>query len=129
MLLFELLIRDLPTIRTHLGPPVWNRENADKFFGKYAGGANGGFPFITTGKYAVEIPREYTDARDLFSPDLILNTSLGKHVRLSLENGFTVAEGSECWQEEFAPFIAGFLKRASPLIRTRQKKNGGNRQD
>jgi len=127
MLLFELLIAELPAIRTHLGPPVWNRENAEKFFEKYAGGANGGLPYITTGKYAVEVPREYPYARDLFSPHLILNTSLGKHVRQSLAEGFEVAEGADCWREEFAPFIGSYLKRASPLIRTRQKKNGGKK--
>jgi len=127
MLLFELLVHDLPAIRTHLGPPVWNRENAEKFFEKYGSGANGGMPYITNGKYAVEVPREYADARTLFSPSAILNTSLGKHVRQSLEQGFDVAEGADCWQEEFAPFIAGFLKRASPLVKTRRKRNGGKK--
>jgi len=127
MLLFELLVRKLPAVRTHLGPPVWNRENAEKFFEKYAGGANGGHPYITTGRYAVEIPREYTDAKDLFSPPLILKTSLGRHVRQSLEQGFVVAEGADCWQEEFAPFIGGFLTRASPLVKTLQRKDGGKK--
>jgi len=124
MLLFELLIRSLPAIQTHMGPPLWNRENAEKFFAKYAGGENGGMPYITTGKYAVEVPRKYSDAKDLFSTEAVLSTSLGKHIRKSIEDGYAVLEGEDCWEEEFAPFIGGFLKRASPLIRTRQKKNG-----
>jgi tRNA nucleotidyltransferase (CCA-adding enzyme) len=119
MFLFELLIRELPAIRTHMGPPVWNRENADKFFEKYAGDRSGGLPYITAGRYAVEVPREYTDAGRMLSSGAILTTSLGKHVRQSLEAGFTVAEGADCYQPEFLPFIAGFLHRASPLARLR----------
>ncbi len=43
--------------------------------------------------------------------------SLGKHIRQSLELGWTLHEGAECWQEEFAPFIAEFFDRRSPLVR------------
>lgn len=122
MFLFELLIRELPAIRTHIGPPVWNRENADRFFEKYAGGKRGGLPYISAGRYAVEIPREYTDAKSLLTSGAILNTSLGKHVRKSLEDGYAVAEGPDCWQEEFAPFIASFLNRSSPLAQMIQDR-------
>ena len=35
MLLFELLVKELPRIRQHAGPPIWNRENAEKFRDKH----------------------------------------------------------------------------------------------
>ncbi len=120
--LFELLIKELPAVRIHAGPPLWNRENADKFFEKYAGGQNGGLPFISAGKYAVEVPREYPDAKNLLSSGAILGTSLGKHVRQSLEKGFSVAEGADCYEPEFASFIKRFFDRSSPLARVIRKK-------
>ena len=119
--LFELLVKDLSAIRTHAGPPLWNKENADKFFEKYAGGENGGLPFISAGKYAVEVAREYPDARSLLSSGAILGTSLGKHVRQSLEAGFSVAEGADCYKPEFAVFIARFFDRSSPLTQVLRK--------
>jgi tRNA nucleotidyltransferase (CCA-adding enzyme) len=115
--LFELLVKELPAIRTHTGPPLWNKENADRFFEKYAVGQNGHFPYISEGKYAVEVAREYMDAKTLLSSGAILGTSLGKHVRQSLEAGFSVAEGSDCYSPEFASFIKRFFDRSSPLAR------------
>ena len=115
--LFELLIAVLPKIRIHTGPPLWNRENADKFFEKYAGGQNGGLPFISAGKYSVEVSREYADAKTLLSSGAILGTSLGKHVRQSLEKEFSVSEGADCFDPEFAAFIRRFFERSSPLAR------------
>jgi len=46
--------------------------------------------------------------------------SLGKHVRQSLENGWEVHAGADCWQEAFAAFIRGFFERYSPLTRIRK---------
>jgi tRNA nucleotidyltransferase (CCA-adding enzyme) len=115
--LFELLVKELPAIRTHVGPPLWNKENADRFFEKYSKGQNGHFPYISEGKYAVEVPREYPDAKTILTSGAILGTSLGKHVRQSLEAGFSVAEGAECYKPEFASFIKRFFDRSSPLAR------------
>lgn len=117
MFLFELLVQELPLIRMHGGPPLWNRENADKFFEKYAGGQCGGLPYISDGKYAVEIPREYPDARSLLTSGAILTTSLGKHVRQSLEKGYSVTEGACCYNPAFSSFIRRFFDRSSPLVR------------
>jgi tRNA nucleotidyltransferase (CCA-adding enzyme) len=121
LFLFELLIRDLPLIRTHTGPPLWNRENADKFFEKYAGGQCGGLPFISEGKYAVEVKREFPDAKSLLTSGIILKTSLGKHVRQSLEKSYTVSEGVDCYSPAFAAFIRRFFDRSSPLARVKRK--------
>ena len=118
--LFELLVADLPKIRTHVGPPVWNRINAQKFREKHIISSLPG-PYIRNGRYEMEVFREFTKARDLLSSDSLLQVSLGKHVRQSLEQGWHVGEGAECWHEEFVPFIAAFFRRGSPLIRVRRK--------
>jgi len=120
MLLFELLVAALPKIRLHAGPPVWNRQNADKFREKYISAGSAG-PFITEGRYEVEVPREFTCAKDMFASQELLNVSLGKHVRQSLEKGWDVAEGPDCWQELFSPFIAAFFSRCSPFTRIRRR--------
>lgn len=117
MFLFELLVAELPAIRKHIGPPVWNRENAGKFLEKYISGKNGGLPYISNGRYEVEVLREYPDAGSILTSGAFLNASLGKHVRQSLDTGFSVTTDENCWKPEFAEFMAGFFDRASPLVR------------
>jgi tRNA nucleotidyltransferase (CCA-adding enzyme) len=63
------------------------------------------------------VPREYKTARSLLSSEPLLSVSLGKHIRQSLELGWSIHEGAECWKEEFAPFIAEFFDQSSPLAR------------
>jgi tRNA nucleotidyltransferase (CCA-adding enzyme) len=118
--LFELLVADLPKIRTHVGPPVWNRVNAEKFREKHIVSSLPG-PYIRNGHYEMEVFRDYTRARDLLASESLLQVSLGRHVRQSLSHGWHVDEGADCWHEEFVPFIAAFFRRGSPLIRVRRK--------
>jgi len=120
LFLFELLVADLPKIRTHVGPPVWNRVNAEKFREKHIVSSLPG-PYIKNGHYEMEVFREFTNARTMLSSENLLQVSLGKHVRLSLAEGWQVDEGAECWQPEFQSFIAAFFRRGSPLIRVRRK--------
>ena len=120
--LFELMVEELPAIRRHDGPPLWNPVNADKFREKHLAERASG-PFIEDGRYEVELPREYTSPQSLLSSrEILVNAGHGKHVRQSLETGWTVLEGADCWQEEFAPFIAAFFDRCSPLVRILRKR-------
>ncbi len=129
MLLFELLVDELPAVRRHSGPPVWNRVNAGKFVEKYLDTEGAGFfsgPFIEDGIYIVEIRRSYIRATDLLHSDQVLQVALGKHVKQSLELARQVNRGIECYQEEFAPFISDFLQKSSPSVRIErnEKKSG-----
>lgn len=125
MLLFELLVDTLPSVRRHVGPPLWSVENADKFREKYESGSLAG-PFIEDGLYIVEIPRRFVRAADLLADRDVIAMGLGRHVRQAMEQGWRVCEGEDCWQEEFAGFLSGFLARASPLMRVkaREKRAG-----
>jgi tRNA nucleotidyltransferase (CCA-adding enzyme) len=123
MMVFELLVDRIPPVRRHAGPPVWERENALKFLRKerlrlYAG------PFIEDGIYVVEIPRRYTRAGTLLASAEILETGLGKHVRLSLEEGWETRQGIDCWEESFSAFLGSFLQKQSPLTRIRKQEAG-----
>lgn len=122
MFLFELLVEELPSIRRHAGPPLWNSVNADKFRQKHLAERTAG-PYIEEGRYEMEVPREYSTPKSLLaSLEIIQSASHGKHVRQSLESGWTLREGADCWQQEFAPFIAAFFDRCSPLVRILRKR-------
>jgi len=116
MILVELLTDDLPAIRTHAGPPVWNRVNAEKFCTKHLSSPLPG-PFISGGRYETEVPREFRHAGDLLRSDGMQQVSHGKHIRLAMDNGWQVNEGADCWSPAFSAFIAGFFNRRSPLVR------------
>ncbi|MDD1697488.1 MAG: CCA tRNA nucleotidyltransferase [Methanoregula sp.] len=120
MILLELLVGDLPAIRRHIGPPLWNHINAEKFREKHLE-EHQSHPFIEEGRYVIDVPREFKTAKSLLSSGAFMSASLGKHVRQSLEQGWIFHEGPECWKEEFAPFIAEFFDRSSPLAQIRWK--------
>jgi tRNA nucleotidyltransferase (CCA-adding enzyme) len=119
--LFELLVNELPVVRSHPGPPVWNRLNAEKFRAKHIDSSLPG-PFIINGRYETEVQREFRKPGELLKSPSLLQVGHGKHVRESLGAGWHVHEGKECHLPEFAPFIAGFFSRRSPLVRILQEK-------
>lgn len=121
MLLFELLVDTLPAVRYHAGPPVTSPLHAERFVQKYlhsdtifAG------PFISDGRYGVELPRRFRNALELLSSEEVFSTALGKHVKQSMAEEFSVLTGMECWQEGFKQFISEFLQKSSPLVRIRR---------
>jgi tRNA nucleotidyltransferase (CCA-adding enzyme) len=123
LLLFELAGGSVPHARRHTGPPLWNRQNADKFSLKYRDGTASGLisgPFVEGGRSIVEVRRRYTEAEDLLRSGEVLEVSLGKHVRVSLEQGWEVTRDGGCWSAESAPFITRFVHRESPLTRIRR---------
>jgi tRNA nucleotidyltransferase (CCA-adding enzyme) len=121
MILFELLVGELPRVQRHMGPPIWEGKNAGQFFTKQRPALCTG-PFIEEGGYVVEIPRHHTRAATLLSSQEILSTALGKHVKQSLQSGWTVREQETCWRENVAPFLGRFLRRCSPLASIRKRE-------
>jgi len=121
LILVELLISELPAIRSHTGPPVWNRVNAEKFRSKHLVSPLPG-PYIVNGRYETEVSREFRKAGDLLRSEGLLQVSLGKHIRQSLVDGWDVQEGSDCWSPAFSTFIAGFFRRYSPLVRHEKER-------
>ena len=120
MLLFELDADQVPHTHRHIGPPLWNRTNADKFFEKYMADSTPGTssgPFIENGRYVVEIPRRYIHAADILRSPEVLEVGLGRHVRQSMIAHWEVCSGEECWSPDIAPFLTSFIRRQSPLAR------------
>jgi tRNA nucleotidyltransferase (CCA-adding enzyme) len=128
ILLFELDAEKVPQTRRHIGPPLWNRTNADKFFEKYMAGSTPGIsggPYIENGRYVVEIQRRYTHAADLLRSQEVLEVGLGRHVRQSMIAHWDVCSGRECWSPDVASFLTGFIRRQSPAARIRGRGNRG----
>jgi tRNA nucleotidyltransferase (CCA-adding enzyme) len=124
ILILELLVDRLPAVTRHTGPPIWDRANAAKFAEKYLANPLSG-PFIRDGRYMVDLERRFTSAGNLLrSPD-VLAVGLGKHVRQSMEKGWEVHEGEECWQREFSILFSRFIEPASPLARRRRAGKKG----
>jgi len=126
ILILELLIDRLPPVTRHMGPPLWDRANARKFAEKYRENPLSG-PFILDGRYHVDLPRKFTSAADLLRSPEILAVGLGKHVKQSMEKGWELLEGDECWKEEFSGFLSRFIEPASPFasrVRRRRERTG-----
>jgi tRNA nucleotidyltransferase (CCA-adding enzyme) len=120
MLLFELMNTMTPNVRRHIGPPLWNRSNADRFARKYRGCEGENIfagPFIENGRYIVEISRKFTRVEDLLASPDVLEVGLGRHVRQSMSAQWEVHPDAAAWSPEFAPFLSRFLARKSPLTR------------
>lgn len=129
MMLFEMLTDSLPPVTRHFGPPVWAGDNARKFSQKYISGMKEGRifsgPYIENGVYIIELPRRYKNAGELLaSPDLF-GTGLGRHVKEEIRKSLHVTTGLNNMNEEFLPFIAGFLEKSSPLTQIRQHEHKG----
>ncbi|MDD4127435.1 MAG: CCA tRNA nucleotidyltransferase [Methanomicrobium sp.] len=114
LLLFELLSDTLPVIERRQGPPVWEEANSEKFILKHLGKTFSG-PYISDGKYYVEIPRRYPKADDLLKSADFKESGLGKHVKKAVLADYSVCRDSECWSEEFAEFLYNFVNQISPL--------------
>ncbi len=120
MLLFELFSDRMPAVVRHIGPPLWSRENAEKFAGKWRKRERFSGPYIEDGRYVVEVERRYTGAAALLASPEALGVGLGKHVKRAMEEEWTVLEGEACWSLEFALFLTEFLQKESPLSRILQ---------
>jgi tRNA nucleotidyltransferase (CCA-adding enzyme) len=123
IILFELLVERLPRVKRHTGPPLWSRANAEKFFAKYPDPDFTG-PYIEHGLYIVEVCRRHTTAASLLRSEEVIDVALGRHVRDSMEHGWSILEGIDCWAPEYAQFLHSFLYKSSPLHRIRERTGG-----
>ena len=94
VVLLELMTSTLPDVKKHVGPPVWVRAHAEMFKSKYKGADDVFSMYIEDGRYVVEIPRKYADAKGLLEARLGM-CSIGKQITASVSEGFEVVEGKE----------------------------------
>ncbi len=113
IVLFELENARLPLVKKHGGPFVWSKEHALAFKSKYKDSNKFSNVFIHDGKYMVEIPRKYAEAKGLVESQ-IMNCSLGRHLAMSIAKGFRVLENEEILafrDEDFRKFLRRFFEK------------------
>lgn len=107
----ELEVWQLPPVKKHMGPPVWEKSHADQFKQKYLRDRGFSGPYIENGRYVVDIQRKYTDAAGLLRNE-IHTCRLGRHVGESIKLGFKILQGSELLEldnQGFREFLTGFF--------------------
>ncbi|VVB86799.1 CCA-adding enzyme [uncultured archaeon] len=113
VVMFELESARLPCAKRHTGPQVWFGEHAFAFKSKYKDSKTFSNVFIRNGKYMVEIPRKYTDAKRFLESE-VLKCGLWKHVALSIKKDYRVLENDEILEvmdEEFRMFLRKFFEK------------------
>lgn len=118
IIIFELLVSELPNIIVREGPPVWSHENADRFVEKYLKQEKFAGPWIAEDRYFTEVQRKYITAKSLLEDKMkIFSGALGKHVKLKMEEGYEVLEGENIWSDEFSFALYAYFARASHAVR------------
>lgn len=118
MLLFEFMEDVLPSYRRHLGPPIFAREHAERFLKRYQAPESClSGPYIHDGRYVVELVRRYCSVSDLILSQEIFSVALGKQIRVSLRDGFSLCSPVQAYASDCAAFLSAYLQYASPLIR------------
>jgi len=113
VLVYELESAGLPTLKKHAGPQVWMEEHAASFKSKYTGSNAFSNVHISNGKYRVEIPRKFTQAKKLLESELP-KCGLGKHVALSIKKGYHILENEQILkikEKNFREFLHRFFKK------------------
>ncbi len=111
--IFELESGELPHVKKHAGPQVWSGKHVSAFKSKYKDSNTFSNVYIKNGRYMVEIPRKYTQAKKLIESE-VTKCGLGKHVGLSIKKEYHVLEDDEILDirdEEFRRFLLGFFKK------------------
>ena len=104
-LIFELFETKLPMVKKHIGPPVWLKDNAEKFKAKYhKKSGNLSYIYIKDGKYTLNIQRVYTTPTSLFQSEL-LTCGPGKHItQIIKQDGFSTLSDHELFAIEHPEF-------------------------
>jgi len=113
IVLLELESAKLPLIKKHMGPNVWSKDFALSFKEKYNNSRTFSNIFIRNGRYMVDIPRKYSNARKLVESELF-KCGLGKHLALSIKKEFQVIENEKLLNirnEEWRKFLRGFFEK------------------
>ncbi|MGZ8888126.1 MAG: CCA tRNA nucleotidyltransferase [Halobacteriota archaeon] len=112
LLLFEMLVWQLPSVEKHLGPPIDKKRHSIKFKKGYANEASllAG-PFIEDGRYVVELRRKYLTFPEYVSKEF-RNIRTSKAILHAMEKGFQILKDDELLEsDEMRLFLARYFDR------------------
>lgn len=106
-IMIELMYAELPGLKKHRGPPVWERRHAQSFISKYKGSDDTFAFYIEDGYYAADIKRKFTTAKGLLEERLTA-CSMGKQLNEAVKQGYRVLENEDIClikDEDFRRFL------------------------
>ncbi len=108
-LVFETMLKTLPKIKKHAGPPFEIVNHAKRFISKKRQYR----PFLENGRYYVYVERKYTNALDAISSFIKHEAEkLGKNVGQELKAGFKILTKSDeilNLEKDFIEYLTDFL--------------------
>lgn len=100
LLLFEMLVWQLPSVERHAGPPVDKKRHASKFKKKYLEDASVlAGPFIEDGRYVVELHRRYQNLPEYVTTEF-RNIRTSKAIVQAMEKGFKILKDEELLESD-----------------------------
>jgi tRNA nucleotidyltransferase (CCA-adding enzyme) len=126
---FELEQHVLPNVKKHLGPQLERQAESEKYLSKYLSDSRVlSGPYVEDGRWVVELPRKYTDAKALFSEKLSdggRNAGVAEIVAEAIKADLKILVDEEILKaytenSDFAVFLTEFLS-GKPLWLVAQK--------
>lgn len=123
IIIFEIEQTIIPLIKKHLGPPIGHEKECEKFLSKYKNSNEViAGPYLEDGRWIVQIPRKYTDAKELLKIKLKTegkNLGIPELISKTLNKKFEIKEGNEISlvylkNQNFSEFLTDFLS-ATPF--------------
>ncbi|NKQ39525.1 MAG: CCA tRNA nucleotidyltransferase [Methanosarcinales archaeon] len=108
VIIIDLFSSTLPNIKHNIGPPIWEKVHAERFKSKYQVRDCYSL-YIKNGKFIAEIPREFTDIRQLIKSK-IFECSIGSYILPSIKKNFKILKDD------------GICEIKHPLFRTYLKE-------
>jgi tRNA nucleotidyltransferase (CCA-adding enzyme) len=112
VLLFEMLVSQLPAVERHEGPPVDSKRHAHKFKKKYVNNAavlSG--PFVDDGRYVVELQRKYLTLPEYIAAEF-RNVRSSKAIVRAMEKGFQILKDEQLlYSDRMRLFLARYFNR------------------
>ncbi|MGZ7130386.1 MAG: CCA tRNA nucleotidyltransferase [Halobacteriota archaeon] len=112
LLLFEMLVWQLPSVERHLGPPIDKKRHSMKFKKKYINNASVlAGPFIEDGRYVIEFPRKYLTFPEYLTKEF-KNIRTSKAIAQAMEKGFQILKDEELLASDgMKVFLARYFRR------------------
>jgi tRNA nucleotidyltransferase (CCA-adding enzyme) len=112
LLLFEMLIWQLPSVERRLGPPIEKKRHSIKFKKRYANDALVlTEPFIEGGRYVVELQRKYLTFPEFLTKEF-RNIRTSKAVVQAMETGFQILKDEELLETDgMGLFLARYFDK------------------
>jgi len=112
VLLFEMLVSELPAVERHEGPPVDSKRHANKFKKKYVNNPSVlSGPYVDNGRYVVELPRKYLTFPDYVAAEF-KDMRSSKAILCAMNIGFQILKDEELLDSDrMRLFLARYFDR------------------